>query len=296
VTLARGTETGRRNAVQPSQGDGSPAIADPEGVQFLQWALPRLGLRWPGFRKVRRRVHKRLARRLRELGLTGLGAYRQYLDTHPLEWRVLETFCWIPISRFYRDRAVFEHLRGIVLPHLATMAVSRDDVVLRAWSIGCASGEEPYTLSILWALSAAARFPTLRLDVVATDVDPAAIERARLARYPPGTLKDLPPDWRRAAFSQNLEGYRLKDEFGRRVQFLAQDVREVAPAGPFHLVFCRNLAFTYFDDPAQRQVLATLRARMPSGAALVIGGLESLPEGEAGFEPWAPRLRIFRRQ
>jgi hypothetical protein len=75
-------------------------MRDPEGVAFLQWCLPRLGLRWPGFRKVRRRVYTRIDRRLKELGIPDVAAYRGYLDRHPEEWPVLGAFCRIPISRF----------------------------------------------------------------------------------------------------------------------------------------------------------------------------------------------------
>jgi chemotaxis protein methyltransferase CheR len=83
-------------------------IRDPDGVQFLQWGLPRLHLRWPGFRKVRRQVYKRLNRRMLDLQLSGLDEYRVYLENHPTEWAILDTLCWISISRFYRDKGVFQ--------------------------------------------------------------------------------------------------------------------------------------------------------------------------------------------
>ena len=92
---------------------------DPELVAFLQWALPRLGLRWQGYRKVRARVRKKLNERLRQLGLPDIAAYRDRLEAHPQEWVVLDALCRITISRFHRDRGVFDHLRRIVLPRLA---------------------------------------------------------------------------------------------------------------------------------------------------------------------------------
>lgn len=270
-------------------------MTDAEGIQFLQWCLPRLGLRWPGFRRVRRQVYKRIARRLRDLGLSGVSAYRAHLEACPDEWVVLDALCWMPISRFCRDRGVFDYMARDVLPRLAMLAVSRRHECLRCWSLGCASGEEPYTLAILWKLDGEARFPGLPLEIVATDIDPAAIERARRAHYGAGSLRDLPAGALRAAFAEDGAGYRLRDEFARPVRFLVQDIRLAAPDGPFHLVLCRNVAFTYFDDGLQRRVLRTIRDRMPPGGALVIGGIESLPEGEVGFEPWSSKLRVFRR-
>ncbi len=105
-------------------------MTDSECTRFLQEALPRLHLRWAGFRKVRKLVCKRVARRLRELGLPDLAAYRAFLESHPGEWDVLDGFCRIPISRFYRDREVFASLEQDVLPALAQAAVAAGRVEL----------------------------------------------------------------------------------------------------------------------------------------------------------------------
>jgi chemotaxis protein methyltransferase CheR len=134
----------------PSEGS-RPTMADADLVEFLQWALPRLGLRWPGYRKARGTVRKRLNHRLRELNLPDLAEYRCHLEAHPAEWGVLGEICRITISRFYRDRVVFDHLHRVILPELARSAEGRG-AELRRWSAGCASGEEPYALKILWEL------------------------------------------------------------------------------------------------------------------------------------------------
>lgn len=270
-------------------------MTDPDCVAFLQWALPRLRLRWPGFRKVRRQVCKRLARRLAELGLPDLAGYRDWLDAHPDEWPVLDQFCWISISRFYRDRAVFQFLEQTALPLLAERAVAQGDSEFRCWSAGCASGEEPYTLAILWRLRLAPRFPGLCLRVVATDVDEQAIERARRGCYPASSLKELPDEWRRVAFARSDERLCLKPEYREAVAFQREDVRETMPPGVFHLILCRYLVFTYFEEALQRETLVRIAARLVPGGALVIGGQESLPSDEVGLEPWAASLRVYRK-
>ena len=140
-------------------------------VAFLQWALPRLGRRWAGYRKVRRQVCRRVRRRLEELGLDGFEAYRVRLEQDAGEWEVLDGLTNVTISRFFRDRGVFEFLREQVLRP-----------GMRVWSAGCASGEEPYTLALLCD----------GLDILATDVDPAMLRRAEAARYPPSALRELP--------------------------------------------------------------------------------------------------------
>src|SRR5690242_9500744 len=122
-----------------------------ECAAFLQWALPRLRLRWAGFRKVRRQVCKRLRRRLDELRLKSLEQYRSRLEADPLEWAVLDHLCRITISRLYRDKWVFDFLGRVILLDL-TQAASLHSRPIRCWSAGCASGEEVYTLKILYEL------------------------------------------------------------------------------------------------------------------------------------------------
>ena len=99
-------------------------MRDEDCVAFLQWALPRLHMRWTGFRKVRAQVCKRLQRRLGQLGLGGLGDYRHHLAGHGEEWPILDGLLRITISRFYRDKGVFAFLADRVLPSLAEEAVA----------------------------------------------------------------------------------------------------------------------------------------------------------------------------
>ena len=85
-------------------------MRDADCVAFLQWALPRLDLRWQGFRKVHGQVCKRLKRRIKALGLADIAAYRARLEAYPDEWATLDEMCHITISRFFRDSRIFETL------------------------------------------------------------------------------------------------------------------------------------------------------------------------------------------
>jgi chemotaxis protein methyltransferase CheR len=251
-------------------------MTDAECVVFLQWALPRLRLRWDGFRKVRRQVCRRISRRIAELGLTNADAYRGYLAGHEQEWDVLAGLCRVTISQFWRDRAVFEALRDVVLPELGPR--------VSAWSAGCASGEEPYSLVL------AADEAGVEIHVVATDVDPVLLDRARRARYSESSLRDLPAALRARAF----DGNHLQPEYRERVDLLRQDVRDSAPSGPFDLVLCRNMVFTYFADDLQREVGGRLARLLVADGALVVGTHEALPEGLDGFEPWPEAGSVYR--
>ncbi|HEX9673917.1 MAG TPA: CheR family methyltransferase [Burkholderiales bacterium] len=269
-------------------------MTDTDCISFLQAALPRLGLRWPGFRKVRRLVCKRLARRLRELNLPDLAAYRSVLETRPGEWAILDGYCRIPISRFYRDREVFEHLEHGVLPVLAGAAIAAGRSKLACWSACCASGEEPYSLAILWRLRLQHRFPGLGLRIIATDIDAQVVQRARTGCYRASSLKALPPPLLAEAFTRHGEELCVRDEF-RAVEIFQEDIRQTMPEGEFDLILCRNAVLTYFEPALQHAVMGRVAARLRAGGALVVGIHESLPKNLPGFEPWPGARAVYRK-
>jgi chemotaxis protein methyltransferase CheR len=268
-------------------------MADADCVAFLQEALPRLGLRWQGFRKVHGQVCKRLWRRIKELGIEGFAAYRQRLDTHPEEWTVLDGLTHITISRFFRDKSIFEALERCVLPDIATRA-RREKRQARFWSAGCASGEEPYTLKIIWDLAVAPTYPGVKCSVIATDVDETVLKRARKGCYSRGSLRQLPEVLLHQGFEQSGSLFCVRQHYREGVTFLSQDLRSEAPDGFFDLILCRNVAFTYFEPPLQAEALDRLVRRLAEPGYLVIGARESLPHELSGLVPLSGVREIFR--
>jgi chemotaxis protein methyltransferase CheR len=262
--------------------------------EFLQWALPRLERRWAGYRKVQGLVCKRIVRRLRALGLVDFDAYRGWIESHPAEWGELDALLGIPISRFYRDRGVWEALEREVLPALARGAREGSRAALACWSAGCASGEEPYTLALLWRVRVQPLFPGLALRIVASDRDAGLIDRARAGGYAASSFKELPADLRAAGFERRDGQFSLRDKY-RAVSFLQQDLREAMPDGVFDLVLCRNAVATYYSPAVQRAIMSRIAGRLRPGGALVLGIHEALPEGLASFAPWPGARAIFRR-
>lgn len=271
-------------------------MKDTDCIQFLQWALPKLEMRWPGFRKVHRHVCKRINRRITELGLSDTSAYRCYLDAHPEEWVPLDSMCRITISRFYRDRGVFSYLENEVLPEISEKANARGDRELRCWSIGCASGEEAYTLSLLWEFSVKPGFPSLDIRIVGTDVDAKLIGRAEVGCYPPSSVKELPKDWLERGFYRLNDRYCLYAKYRANVELSCQDIRLDMPTGSFFLILCRNLVFTYFNDTLQRKILKGIGEMLVPGGILVTGTHESLPAGADDlFVQEAHHTGIYKR-
>lgn len=264
-------------------------------VRFLQWSLPKLRYQWKGFRKVQKQVCKRLNRRISELDLPDFSAYRSYVYNNDEEWKILDSLCYISISRFYRDRKIFDTFRSDILPILAKAALALDNRELLCWSTGCCSGEEPYTLQILWNLCMQPGLETdLPLRIIATDRNPHLLERADIGVYPENSLKDLPADLIEQAFDKLNGGYRIKRRFKAGIEFRKQDIREQIPDGEFDLILCRNLVFTYFTEDLQEYILKEIYNRLKPNGFLIIGAHESLPSCMEMFLPYKGNNSIYQ--
>jgi chemotaxis protein methyltransferase CheR len=270
-------------------------MKDEECVRFLQWLLPRLQLQWAGFRKIRSRVCKRLQRHIHGLHLDSIATYQTYLIDHPEEWRKLDEICQVTISRFYRDKLVFAFLAETVLPVLCQQALQQGRRKIKVWSVGCASGEEPYTLVLLWKYCLAQQFPQIQLNILATDTKNDLLNRAKVACYPFSSVRNLPLDWRETAFSKTDETYCLQSDYQQGVHFQQQDIRQAVPSHGFDLILCRNLAFTYYDQDLQTRVAQQLIDALRPDGALVLGIHEYLPVEYPEMELWSKRLSIYRK-
>lgn len=205
---------------------------------------------------------------------------------------MLDGMCRITLSRFYRDKGVFHALTDIVLPAIASRA-QEEGRAATCWSAGCASGEEVYTLKIIWnALVSPAFGKRVALNVIGTDIDDAVLQRARAGCYQRGTLREMRDTLIADHFEPKGDLLCVKEEHRPGVSFVKDDIRTTMPAGPFDLILCRNLVFTYFELKLQCRVLNDLATRLRSGAYLVIGAHESLPGGVTGFTA-IPECRLI---
>ena len=225
-----------------------------------------------------------------------MDSYRTYLEAHPTEWRAFDSYCRIPISRFYRDRGVFDYVRDEVFPELATTARLNSQDQVRCWSAGCASGEEPYTFNVIWRLAVSPQFPDVELNLLATDIDPHMLERARAACYSGSSLKDFPVDWLPLAFAESDGLFKLKPEYRAGIEFLQQDIRQQMPDGRFQCIFCRHLAFTYFDEATQRDMIAKILDKLLPEGILVLGKQEKMLVTQPELEEVRPNLGIYQKR
>ena len=237
----------------------------PEFDHFLRDILPGLGLDWRRHR--RRSVRRRVAERLRSLRLKSFKEYQALLDRDPAERDRLAALMGVTISRFFREADVFDFLAARVWPTWR----GRSRVVM--FSAGCAGGEEPYTLAMLWLEN---RPAGPRPVILSMDIDAESLYRARRGVYPEGSLREVRPKMKERYFSPAGREWLLKDEVRDMVSLYRGDFRVLGPPPGLDLALCRNLAFTYFGPEARLEATLALARSLRPGGWLVIGAKEKI--------------------
>jgi chemotaxis protein methyltransferase CheR len=224
-------------------------------------------------------VFSRLVRRLRALGLDSFAAYIALVEGAQGDSEVVEMISALTtnVTSFFREKHHFEYLRGTILPPLVDQV--RKGARLRLWSAGCSSGEEPYTLAMVLL----AVFPdAARHDVriLATDIDPDILQRARTGTYPEASVETIPAPILGRHFRREGELWSAGPELRELITFRELNLAAPWPVrGPFDVIFCRNVAI-YFDREGQERVWSGFADRLRPGGWLCIGHSERLT-GEA---------------
>lgn len=244
-----------------------------EYKEFLKTVLPSLGLRWRWFQ--RKGIRKRIIGRLTELKLSSFSQYQSYVLQNEKEQRFLSGLLTVTISRFWRNSGVFQALEQTWLPTMLERVPANEP--LRIWSAGCASGEEPYSLLILWQERFSDSGRELRL--IASDSDTRCLERARQRRYPASSLTEMPLPLRRKYFRKENGTFSLEGDFTDRIQWIEHNLIWDPPFPGCHLIFCRNLVYTYFTEPLQQKLTHSFHASLVPSGLLVTGRKERLPVG-----------------
>lgn len=260
---------------------------------FLQRACPALDLEWRKYR--RRAARHRVRQRMAQLGFTRYEDYLAYLESHTAEASGLAERMAVTVTRFYRERPVWDRLRDRVVPQLLAAASGRRS--LRAWSVGCAGGEEPYSLALLWQDRLQVRYPRRRLMILASDCDVASLRRARQARYGAGSLREVPAALLRRWFVPRDNGWSLSARVVRLVKFYRHDFMHDPVPGVFDLVLARYLPFTYYRGARRLRAARRLWRALRPGGVLVIGAKERLKGEELRlFAPWPGTSAVYRRR
>jgi chemotaxis protein methyltransferase CheR len=209
-----------------------------------------------------------------ETGLSRFDDYLSKIENDDQERIHFSRIATVTISSFFRDREVFDLLEKSVIPAIIK---NKQGGQFKAWSIGCASGEEPYTLALLWKAGIEKIFPRIGLTVVASDIDEHLLERAREGKYKKTSLEEAPPEMLQDFFKISGEQFILDPAIRERVEFRRHDILNEDPFEEMDIVLCRNLAFTYFLKERQIDVLKKIHRSLNEQSCLMVGKKESLP-------------------
>ncbi|HTR77585.1 MAG TPA: protein-glutamate O-methyltransferase CheR [Gemmatimonadaceae bacterium] len=238
-------------------------------------------------------VRRRIAVRMRARGLESYRAYANLLDDDAGEYdRLIDTLT-INVTKFFRNWDVWEVLAAIVVPNLWRRAVPS----IRVWSAGCSSGEEAYSIAILfhrYATAVQMLDQIGRVHIVGTDIDRSSLDAATRARYEVGAFADTPQDLRGQYFEpaaplSPARSIRALVRFDRR-----DLLSEAAPASQ-HLILCRNVLI-YFDRETQERLFDKFCDALAPDGVLVLGKVETLlGQARNRFAPIDVRARIYQK-
>ena len=239
-------------------------------------------------------IRRRLARRMALRRLTTLDEYVRLLRDEPAEVMTLFEDILIHVTSFFRDGGAFDELKTHAFPEL--LKRKRGGGVIRLWSAGCSTGEEPYSLLIaLLEFLDEKGASEVPVQLFGTDISEKAIETARNACYPDAAVRDVRPD-RLARYFTKVDGggVRIAKHVRERCAFVRHDLAADPPFSKLDLVSCRNVLI-YFGAELQKRVLATFHFALNTPGFLVLGRAENIADGSNLFEPVDKESKIFAR-
>jgi chemotaxis protein methyltransferase CheR len=237
--------------------------------------LHYLGLSWTGYRKVRKGVKRRISRHMLGLNCSDMAGYLHELDRNAEARDECKRLMTVSISRFFRDRRLWDLLHEEILPGL----IEENPGTISVWSAGCASGEEAYSLKILYNELESSTEPLPALEITATDMNPVYLNRARVGRYPASSLKEVPEKLRTRSFHPEKNGaeFRLKEALKSGISWRVYDLLSGPHERRFQIIFLRNNILTYYRDETKKVALKDALTSLCTGGFLIIGSHEKLP-------------------
>ncbi len=235
-----------------------------------------------------RRIHRRMVMRQVE-------SYPQYLSLLRAEAAEVEALLrdlLIGVTCFFRDQEAWTELEQQTLTRLLQKKTSQD--ILRVWVPACSSGEEPYTIAMLISELQSQLGIDCGVQIFASDIDDAALEKARAAIYPPSIVANLPQERLHRFFHIEDGQYHIKKHIRDMVVFASQNLLRDPPFSRLDLICCRNLLI-YLDSSTQRRVIAMLHFALKIGGYLFLGPSESIAHQDDLFEAVSKKWRIYRR-
>lgn len=267
-----------------------PVENNPAWAGLLKFLLEARGFDFHGYKPAS--LARRIRKRMEAVGIDGFATYQRHLELHPNEFATLFNTILINVTGFFRDLAAWEVVRSKAIPQI--LESKTGDQTIRAWSAGCATGEEAYTVAILLAEELGVDSFRERVKIYATDVDEEALNAARHAAYSDRAVEAVPRDLLDKYFERVDGSYFFRKDLRRSVIFGRHDLINDAPISRIDFLACRN-TLMYFNSETQARVLTRLHFALNEGGFLLLGRAETLMAHGFTFVPVDVKRRLSRK-
>ncbi len=239
-------------------------------------------------------VYRRIERRMSVHKIDGIFSYVHFLQENPKEVHILFKELMIGVTNFFRDAPAWEKLKEKVFPELIEKI--KPNSQLRAWVPGCSTGEEAYSLAIIFKETLEKINPNagISLQIFASDIDSDAIDTARKGLFPDNIATDVSPKRLNRFFIKTDEGYRINTEIREMIVFAQHNIIMHPPFTNLDIISCRNLLI-YLDPELQRKLLGLFYYSLNQKGFLMLGTSETLGEQSHLFTPVDSSQKIFKR-
>lgn len=237
-------------------------------------------------------IIRRIERRMAVNAVESMADYAKLLERNQNELELLFGDMLIGVTRFFRDPDAFDALSRKGIP--AILSSKNDGIELRVWVVGCATGEEAYSLAILLTEMIEETGKRIDLQVFASDIDGRAIEHARKGIYPAGIAQDVSEQRLERFFTHSDSVYRIKKSIRDRVVFALQDVTRDPPFSRIDLLSCRNMLI-YMNRELQARVLPVFHYSLADNGVLFLGSSESVGDFAGDFRTIDTRNKIYQK-
>ena len=239
-------------------------------------------------------VYRRIERRMGIHKIDKISSYVHFLNENPKEANILFKELMIGVTNFFRDAPLWEKLKDFIIPKI--ISNQEEGTVLRAWVAGCSTGEEAYSLAIVFkeALLKTNSLRNISLQIFATDLDHEAIETARKGLFPANIATDVSPDRLSRFFSKTDDGYRVNTEIREMVVFANHNIIMHPPFTKIDILSCRNLLI-YMDTELQKKLIGLFYYSINNGGIMILGTAETLGTQGHLFNTMDSKLKIFKR-
>jgi two-component system, chemotaxis family, CheB/CheR fusion protein len=237
-------------------------------------------------------LFRRLSKRLLELNIPRIKDYLEYISTRPKEIKLISQDFLINVTYFFRDKQAFDIVQHSVIPNIMKDKSPGDTV--KVWSVACSSGEEAYSLAILFHEYIEKRkLFDVNIKIFATDIDKEALDKASKGLYPKGAFKEVSESRIHGYFTEDGNNYRVNPEIRKMIVFSYHDMLKDPPFSRMDLVTCRNMLI-YVNGDAQREIIRKIHFSLNIDGYLFLGPSEHVGPAINSMQEIDKKWRIYK--